>query len=119
MFGCQPTLIESNSVLEFVCEEANKLTNQGIYYARQWHFKTKKYVNEFDLNYQCKNSRHFAALAAQASQQVLGSVYESFKSYRELLKLWRAGELEEKPKLPDYRRKVKWQLSTTQNKQLS
>ncbi len=105
MFGCQPILIESSPVLEFVCEEANKLTNQGIYYARQWFFKTKKYVSKFDLNYQCKNSRHFAALAAQASQQVLGSVYESFKSYRELLKLWRAGELEDKPKLPDYRTK--------------
>lgn len=105
MFGCQPVLIDSSPVLEFVCEEANKLTNCGIYYARQWFFKTKKYVSKFDLNYHCKNNRHFAALAAQASQQVLGSVYESFKSYRELLKLWKRGELEEKPKLPDYRKK--------------
>lgn len=105
MFGCQPVLIDSSPILEFVCEEANKLTNCGIYYARQWFFKTKKYVSKFDLNYHCKNNRHFAALAAQASQQVLGTIYESFKSYRELLKLWKAGELEEKPKLPDYRKK--------------
>jgi len=105
LFGCQPILIESTPVLEFVCGEANKLTNQGIYYARQWYFKTKKYVSKFDLNYQCKSSPHFSALAAQASQQVLGSIYESFKSYRELLKLWRAGELAEKPKLPNYRTK--------------
>ncbi|MBD2078257.1 IS200/IS605 family element transposase accessory protein TnpB [Phormidium sp. FACHB-592] len=105
MFGCQPILIESNPVLEFVCSEANKLTNQGLYYARQWYFKTGKYVSKFDLNYQYKPSKHFAALAAQAAQQVLGSVYEAFKSYRELLKLWRAGELADKPKLPNYRTK--------------
>lgn len=105
MFGCQPVLIESNPVLEFVCEEANKLTNCGIYYARQWLFKTGKYISRFDLNYHCKNNRHFAALAAKASQQVLGSVYESFKSYRELLKRWKKGELENKPKLPNYRKK--------------
>lgn len=91
--------------LEFVCTEANKLTNSGIYFARQWFFRTGKYVSKFDLNYHCKNNRHFAALAAQASQQVLGSVYESFKSYRELLKLWKTGELEDKPKLPKYRTK--------------
>ncbi len=105
MFGCQPIQIESTPVLEFVCEEANKLTNSGIYYARQWFFKTGKYVSKFDLNYQCKSSPHFSALAAQASQQVLGSIYESFKSYRELLKMWRTGELAEKPKLPNYRTK--------------
>jgi len=105
LFGCQPIQIESTPVLEFVCEEANKLTNSGIYYARQWFFKTGKYVSKFDLNYQCKSSPHFSALAAQASQQVLGSIYESFKSYRKLLKMWRTGELAEKPKLPNYRTK--------------
>jgi len=105
LFGCQPIQIESTPVLEFVCEEANKLTNSGIYYARQWFFKTGTYVSKFDLNYQCKSSPHFSALAAQASQQVLGSIYESFKSYRKLLKMWRTGELAEKPKLPNYRTK--------------
>ena len=108
MFGCQPILISDSALfpyLEFVCSEANKLVNQGIYYARQWYFKTGKYVGKFDLHYQCRNSRHFAALAAQAAQQVLGDVYESFKSYRGLLKLWRAGELPDKPRLPNYRTK--------------
>ena len=108
MFGCQPILLSDSSLfpyLEFVCSEANKLVNQGVYYARQWYFKTGKYVSKFDLNYQCKNSRHFAALAAQAAQQTLGSVYESFRSYKALLKLWRAGELVDKPKLPNYRAK--------------
>jgi putative transposase len=104
-FGCQQCLIESTPVLEFICSEANKLTNQGIYLARQKYLKTGKYVGKFDLNNEYKSSRHFQALYSQAAQQVLGSVYESFRSYKELLKLWRSGELPDKPRLPNYRRK--------------
>ncbi|HEY9871982.1 MAG TPA: transposase [Candidatus Obscuribacterales bacterium] len=105
MFGCQQCLIESTPILEFICSEANKLTNQGIYYARQWYCKTGKYIGKFDLNNQYKSSKHFQALYSQAAQQVLGSVYESFKSYKGLLKLWRSGGLPDLPKLPNYRTK--------------
>jgi IS605 OrfB family transposase len=105
MFGCQPILLESTPVLEFICSEANKLTNQGIYYARQWLFKTGKYVGKHALSYEYKSSKHFQALYSQAAQQTLIAVWESFKSYRELMKLWRAGELPDKPKLPNYRTK--------------
>lgn len=105
MFGCQPVLIDSSPVLEFICAEANKLTNQGIYYARQLFFKTGRYVSKHALSYEYKSSKHYQVLYSQAAQQTLISVYESFKSYRELLKLWRRGELADKPKLPDYRTK--------------
>lgn len=104
-YGCQPCLIESTPILEFICSEANKLTNQGIYYARQWYFKTGKYVGKHSLSYEYKTSKHFQALYSQVAQQVLISVWESFKSYQELLKLWKSGELPDKPKLPDYRTK--------------
>jgi putative transposase len=44
MFGCQQVLIKPGSalkaVLEFVCEESNKLHNCAVYYARQIYFKT-------------------------------------------------------------------------------
>lgn len=105
MFGCQQVLIDSTPELEFICSEANKLSNQGIYYARQWYLKTGKFVSKFDLNYQIKHSKHFQALAAQAAQQVLGSVFESFKSYKGLVKAYRKGEITDKPRLPNYRTK--------------
>lgn len=105
MFGCQQVLIDSTSELEFICSEANKLSNQGIYYARQWYLKTGKFVSKFDLNYQIKNSKHVQALAAQAAQQVLGSVFESFKSYKGLVKAYQKGEIADKPRLPNYRTK--------------
>jgi IS605 OrfB family transposase len=109
MFGCQQVLLNPNNelraVVEFICSEANKLTNQGIYYARQLHFKTGRWIGKFTLDAEYKSSKHFQVLYSQAAQQVLRSVYESFKSYRALSKLWRDGELAEKPKLPDYRKK--------------
>lgn len=105
MFGCQQVLIDLTPELEFICSEANKLSNQGIYYARQWYLKTGKFVSKFDLNYQIKSSKHFQALAAQAAQQVLGSVFESFKSYKGLVKAYRKGEIADKPRLPNYRTK--------------
>ncbi len=109
MFGCQQVLLNLNNelraILEFVCSETNKLTNQGIYYARQLYFKTGRWIGKHSLSYEYKSSKHFQALYSQAAQQTLISVYESFKSYRALLKLWQSGALAEKPKLPDYRKK--------------
>jgi IS605 OrfB family transposase len=105
MFGCQPILIESSPVLEFICSEANKLANCGIYYARQLFFKTGRYVSKYSLIYEYKSNKHFQALYSQAAQQTLIAVWESFKSYRELLRLWKSGELLDKPKLPNYRTK--------------
>ena len=32
--------------MEFIFSEANKLANQGIYYARQWYFKMGRYVGK-------------------------------------------------------------------------
>jgi putative transposase len=41
-YGCQQELItpsrELKAILEYACQEANKLTNCGIYYSRQLYF---------------------------------------------------------------------------------
>jgi len=108
MFGCQQVLLSDASVLpylEFICGEANKLTNCGIYYARQLFFKTSKVVGKYDLDEVCKNNPHFQFMCAQAAQQTLRTVAESFASYKGLLKAFQQGKLEEKPKLPKYRAK--------------
>lgn len=109
MFGCQQVLIKNNkqltSILEFICSEANKLTNCGIYYARQVWFKIHKYLGKFDLINEYKTNSHYQTLHSQAAQQTLLSVRESFKSYYELDKKFRNGELEHEPKLPKYRKK--------------
>lgn len=90
MFGCQQVLIHDKSVfpyLEYLCSEANKLTNCGVYYARQIYFKTGKVISKYDLNYEYKGNSHFKFLHSQAAQQVLLSVAESFRSFKRLMKL--------------------------------
>jgi len=109
LFGCQPVLLSPDdslkAILEFICSEANKLTNCGIYYARQLYFKAKQWIAKHSLSYEYKSNKHYQVLHSQAAQQTLISVYESFKSYRGLLKLWNQGELPFKPKMPNYRKK--------------
>lgn len=91
--------------LQFICSEANKLTNCGIYYARQLYFKSRRIISKLDLNYECKSNIHFKFLYSQVAQQALMSVAESFASYKGLLKAFELGKISDKPRLPSYRTK--------------
>jgi lycopene cyclase CruP len=108
MFGCQQVLINPDSglkaILEFVCGESNKLANCGTYYARQLYFKTGKVPSKFDLHRLMKSNIHFQALYSHVAQQCLTTVAESFQSYFGLLKAVKAGKVEQRPKLPSYRK---------------
>jgi IS605 OrfB family transposase len=108
LYGCQQDLVHTDkdlkAILEFICSESNKLTNCAIYYARQIWFKAKRYITKFELHNELKSNRHFQTLYSQASQQVCGSVYESFASFKQLNALFKRGELIDKPKLPKYRK---------------
>ena len=109
MYGCSQILIKPNdptkAVLEFICSEANKLTNCAIYYARQLWFKAGRIIGKYDLDSELKGNLHFKALRSAVAQQCMRSVYESFASYRQLLQLFKKGELGERPKPPKYRKK--------------
>lgn len=86
-YGCQQILIYPEPalkvILEFVCEESNRLANCGIYYSRQLYFKNGKIKSRFDLH-RClmKYNPHFNALYSQVAQQMLTSVAESLKQGR-------------------------------------
>ena len=109
MYGCQQQLIhtdqDTEAVLEFICSEANKLTNCTIYYCRQMFFKAHKYVSNYELDEIMKNNLHFKALRSAVAQQACHKVGESFKSYRKLAQLYREGKLQDKPSLPKYRKR--------------
>ena len=110
MYGCQQVLVSQNNdlinILTFLCEEAHKLTNMGIYYARQLYFKAKKGIGKFDLINLYKTNNHYKVLYSQAAQQILLTVTESFKSYYGLIKAYKTGKITERPKLPNYRKKA-------------
>ena len=71
MYGCQQNLINPNTelkaVLEFICSESHKLTNCGIYYARQLYFKTGKLIGKYDLDKEYKNNKHYQVLHSRFS----------------------------------------------------
>jgi putative transposase len=108
MYGCQQNLIknpEYHPFLEYLCTTANKLINCGIYLARQWYFKCGYIPGKYDLEKELKTNLNFKFLFAQAAQQTLRGVAESFKSYKELSQKYQNGELENYPRLPNYRKK--------------
>jgi putative transposase len=109
-YGCQQVLITSDNslkaLLEYVCTEANNLINCGIYYSRQYYFKTGKFPSKADLHKQIgtvQKNKHYQALYSDTAQQILTGVAESFKSYLGLVKGMRKGTVTQKPKLPNYR----------------
>ena len=110
MFGCQQNLIspdrELKAILEFLCSESSKLTNCGIYYARQMYFKTGKIPRRADLHKVLgteNRNLHYKAFYSDTAQQILTTVAESFKSYIGLLKGIRSGTVTQRPRLPNYR----------------
>ena len=109
MYGCQQVLVNHKNhlinILTFLCEESHKLTNMGIYYARQLYFKAKKSIGKYDLEKIYKNNNHYKVLYSQAAQQILRTVVESFKSYYGLIKAYKAGKINDRPRIPNYRKK--------------
>ena len=109
MYGCLQILVRRNldliNLFTFLCSEAHKLTNMGIYYARQLYFKAKKLIGKYDLEKHYKHNHHYKVLYSQAAQQTLRTVAESFQSYYGLIKAYQAGKIENRPRIPNYRKK--------------
>lgn len=108
MFGCQQALIhteqDSQAIIEYLCSESNKVFNCAVYYARQVYFKAHRYATKAELDQELKRNRHFQAMYSQAAQQTCHSVFEAFKSFKALNKLFRKGEWADQPRPPKYRK---------------
>jgi hypothetical protein len=92
------------SILEYLCEESNKLHNCAVYYARQIWFKARRFVTGFDLVNEMNRNSHFRAMASEVSVQTCLSVGESITSFATLLKKSINEGLEQKPRFPGYRK---------------
>ena len=95
----------TKAILDYLCGQAGKLYNCGIYFARQTFFKTGKLLTgKFNLIYEPSVAKTMLAqsLPSIPAQQTLMSVAEAFKSYKELRGLFLKGELHFKPKPPAY-----------------
>ncbi|MDJ0659054.1 MAG: transposase [Crocosphaera sp.] len=111
--------------LSYLCQHSNNLINATIYYVRQAHFEVCFVYHYFDkdgfyrtgrkdryvkVSYAklCKIMKEhpsYKVLGGQCAQQTIKSVVESFRSYNGLLKAYWKGEITNRPKLPNYRKK--------------
>lgn len=108
-YGCQQDRLHlpdfEQSVVEYLCQQANSLQNCAIYALK----RASRQAGSVDFNYygldkHLKSNRHYRCLFSQAAQQALMGVCESFKSYAELLQQWYSGKLQHRPKPPNYRK---------------
>lgn len=107
--GVQQVLLhlsdETKSILEYLCQQSGKLYNSGVYFARQTFFKTNKLLTgKFDLAFEPSIAKSMLAqsLPSTPMQQTLMSVTEAFKSFKQLRDLYLKGELDFRPKPPNY-----------------
>lgn len=108
-YGCQQDLLKlesfEQSVIEYLCTQANSLSNCAIYALKRAGRQANQVdFDYYDLDKHLKENRHYKSLFSQVAQQTLMSVCESFKSYAGLLQKWYRGELTDKPKPPHYRK---------------
>ena len=109
IYGCQQDRLKLDSfeqrVIEYLCCQANSLTNCAIYALKRAARQSGQVdSNYYDLDKHLKQNKHYKCLFSQVAQQTLMSVCESFKSHFEVMQLWYQGELEDKPKMPRYRK---------------
>lgn len=109
IYGCQQDRLKLDSfeqrVIEYLCRQANSLTNCAIYALKRAARQSGQIdYNYYDLDKHLKQNRHYKCLFSQVAQQTLMSVCESFKSHYEVMQLWYRGKLEDKPRMPRYRK---------------
>ena len=115
---------ETEACLLWLAHQANSLYNSALFAIRQFHFDACDSRTFFDHNdiYRiafknryvkssyaqlCKDfktNKHYIALGGQQGQQCLKSVVEGITSYNQLLKQYWEGDINDKPRIPKYRK---------------
>ncbi len=115
---------EAEAYLIWLIHQSNNLYNSVLFAIRQTHFEQCETRTFFDSCDQyriafkdrfvkasyaqlCKDfkaNKYYEALGGQQGQQCIKSVVEAITSYNKLLKQWWHGELDNRPKIPNYRK---------------
>lgn len=92
-----------------LCFLSKNLYNATLYVVRQHYFKTKEYLNYYQINkeFTHQNQADYRALPAKVSKWVQKLVEQDFKSFFALLKQKKEGKYENPVKIPKYADKVK------------
>lgn len=108
-YGCQQDVLKldcfEQRVIEYISRQANSLANCATYALKRSSRQAGQIdFNYYDLDKHLKQNPNYKNLFSQVAQQTLMSICESFKSHYEVMQLWYKGEIEDKPKMPRYRK---------------
>ena len=125
-YGCQQDVLKldcfEQRVIEYISRQANSLVNCATYALKRSSRQAGQIdFNYYDLDKYLKQNPNYKNLFSQVAQQTLMSVCESFKSHYEVMQRRKQsfqvassdalrgraaykGEIEDKPKMPRYRK---------------
>lgn len=104
MYLVERHIIKNNRELDEVCFKSKNLYNKALYLVRQHYFKTKSYLNYFDVNklmVESKNDDYYA-LPTKVSKQTLMLLDRNFKSFFSLVKNKQSGNYDKLIRIPRY-----------------
>lgn len=106
MYRTQKNHIRCNKqtymLLRVLCHFSKNLYNYTLYQVRQHYFKTHQHLRYESVYHIVKENENYKLLPSQAAQQTLKAVDEAFKSFLELLKARKEGQIKQKVSLPQY-----------------
>lgn len=102
-------IVKNSKAMEDLCFNAARLYNFVNYHKRQAFFGKQENFGEYEMDKLCAefNQEDFRRLPAQTSQQVVGQVFDAWKSFWASLKEWKKNpsKFMGKPKAPKYKDK--------------
>ncbi len=81
---------------------SKNLYNLGLYNTRQYFFQNSKFLKYPENYHLCKEDENYKLMQAATAQQSLKFVERGMRSWFGLLKLYKNGQLEDKPNIPHY-----------------
>lgn len=104
MYLTERHIIKNNKELDEVCFNSKNLYNKALYLVRQHYFKTKGYLNYYDVYRLMVDSKDedYYALPTKVSVQTLKLLDRNFKSFFALFKKKQSGNHDNPIRIPKY-----------------
>lgn len=104
MYLTERHIIKNNKELDEVCFNSKNLYNKALYLIRQHYFKTKSYLNYYNINRLMVDSKDedYYSLPCKVSNQTLMLLDKNFKSFFALLKKKQSGNFDKSIRIPRY-----------------
>ena len=104
MYLTKRHIIKNNRELDELCFKSKNLYNKALYLVRQHYFKTKNYLNYYDVNRLMVDSKDvdYYSLPCKVSNQILRLLDRNFKSFFTLIKKKKNNEYNKSIRIPRY-----------------